>query len=50
MVYIRTNHVVSIGRHYLSSSWSEWKKGALRQSNAKRLYMDEESTEAGEVN
>jgi len=25
-------------------------KGALRPSNAKRLYMDEKSTETGEVN
>jgi len=27
-----------------------WVKGALRPSNAKRLYMDEKSTEIGEVN
>jgi len=28
---------------------SEWLKGDLRPSNAKRLYMDEKSTEIGEV-
>jgi len=27
---------------------SEWVKGALRPSNAKRLYIDEKSTEKGE--
>jgi len=27
----------------------EWVKVALRPSNAKRLYMDEESTEIGEI-
>jgi len=27
---------------------SEWVKGALRPSNAKRLYMDETNTEKGE--
>jgi len=28
----------------------EWVKGALRPSNANKLYMDEKSTEIGEVN
>jgi len=28
---------------------SELVKGALRPSNAKRLYMDEKSTEMGEI-
>jgi len=32
------------------SNWSEWVKVALRPSNAKRLYMDEKSTERGEAN
>jgi len=29
---------------------SERVKGALHPSNAKRLYMDEKSTEIGEIN
>jgi len=48
-LYINISLYLRIYIHYIYIDYSEWMKVALRPSNAKRLYMDEKSTEIGEI-